>query len=587
MTHLAVPIAVPGVEAVEPALADAARAAEHGADLIEWRIDVLDDAEAIAVLVEQSALPSVVTCRTEAEGGAFTGDGEELVDRYRAAIGGTRKPIAIDVELLRVEQDPTLAAALSELSAACERGLIFSTHDFTGRPADLTRRVAGMAEHPHCAIVKAAWRARSLRDNLEAFDLMREYRSVKPIVALCMGEFGLPSRVLAGKFGGWMTFAAIDAGKGTAPGQPTLDEIKRLYRWDRITARTPVYGVVGWPVGHSLSPHIHNAGFDALDEELSVDSWHGGVYLPMPIADAWEQFKATVGAWVDHDGLDFGGCSVTIPHKAHLLRFVADRDGGVETLSDAIGAANTLVAGKDEGRRTKDEVGGPDAESHALTDDRRRADADKQQASSNHEPSSFVLRPSSLLRAFNTDYAAALDAVCEAMGIEHAMLQGVRVGVIGAGGAAAAIVAAFAAQGATVVVYNRTMSKADALVDRFDGNTGKVVAAPLDKLCDTCCAVLINCTPVGMHPKIDATPAEGLFDGETLEHRIGHPPVVFDTIYNPAETRLLREAKAAGCKTVSGVEMFVRQAAGQFAAWTGHAAPMDVFERVVHASLDR
>ncbi|MEM9253462.1 MAG: type I 3-dehydroquinate dehydratase, partial [Planctomycetota bacterium] len=489
-----------------------------------------------------------VTCRTEAEGGAFIGDGEELVDRYRAAIGGTRKPIAIDVELLRVEQDPTLAAALGELSAGCERGLIFSTHDFTGRPADLTRRVADMAEHPHCAIVKAAWRARSLRDNLEAFDLMREYRSVKPIVALCMGEFGLPSRVLAGKFGGWMTFAAIDADKGTAPGQPTLDEIKRLYRWDRITARTPVYGVVGWPVGHSLSPHIHNAGFDALDEQSSVDRWRGGVYLPMPIADAWEQFKATVGAWVDYDGLDFGGCSVTIPHKAHLLRFVAERDGGVETLSDAIGAANTLVVSRQEGH---------------------------------HEPND-----ESAMRAFNTDYAAALDAVCAAMGIEHAMLQGVRVGVIGGGGAAAAIVAAFAAQGATVVVYNRTMSKADALVDRFNGNTGKVVAAPLDKLCDTCCAVLINCTPVGMHPNVDATPAEGLFDGETLEHRIGHPPVVFDTIYNPAETRLLREAKAAGCKTVSGVEMFVRQAAGQFTAWTGHAAPMDVFERVVHASLD-
>ncbi|MEM6756063.1 MAG: type I 3-dehydroquinate dehydratase [Planctomycetota bacterium] len=549
MTHLCVPIAVPGVEAVEPALADAARAAEHGADLIEWRIDALDDAEAIAVLVERSALPSVVTCRSEAEGGAFTGDGEALVNRYRAAIGGARKPIAIDVELLRVEQDARLAAALGELAAGCERGLIFSTHDFTGRPADLTRSVADMAEHPHCAIVKAAWRARSLRDNLEAFDLMREYGAVKPIVALCMGEFGLPSRVLAGKFGGWMTFAAIDADRGTAPGQPTLDEIKRLYRWDRVIATTPVYGVVGWPVGHSLSPHIHNAGFDALDDQLGVDGWRGGVYLPMPIGEAWEQFKATVGAWVDHDGLGFHGCSVTIPHKANLLRFVAERNGGVEALSESIGAANTLVVSREAGR---------------------------------HEPID-----ESAMRAFNTDYAAALDAVCEAMGIEHAALRDVRVGVIGAGGAAAAIVAAFAAHRATVVVYNRTIAKADALVERFNGKTGKVVAAAIDKLCDTCCAVLINCTPVGMHPNVEATPAEGLFDDRSLAERAGDVPVVFDTIYNPAETRLLREAKAAGCKTVSGVEMFVRQAAGQFTAWTGKPAPMGVFERVVHASLDR
>jgi 3-dehydroquinate dehydratase/shikimate dehydrogenase len=574
MTYLCVPLAVPGVESVEGALADAARAAEHGGELVEWRIDGLDDADAIAGLVEQSPLPSVVTCRSRVEGGAFDGDGDELVRRLTAATAGPRKPMAIDVELLRVQADVPLAEALADLSRGCERGLIFSTHDFEGRPADLTRRVAAMAEHPWCAVVKAAWRARSLRDNLEAFELMREHRAVKPMVALCMGEFGLASRVLAGKFGGWMTFASLDAERGTAPGQPTLDELKRLYRWDRVGPATPVMGVVGWPVGHSLSPHIHNAGLDAVDGD--------GVYLPMPIPAEWEHFKATVGSWIDDEGLGFRGCSVTIPHKAHLLRFVAERGGAVEALSETIGAANTLVVRKDDGRNTKDEGGDSIRQASAGIRDRRSHQEDPKQASTDPHRSRFAPGPWSLLSAFNTDYAAALDAVCDAMGVGRDGLAGVRVGVLGAGGAAAAIVAAFASHGAAVVVYNRTRAKAEALAQRFAELDGDVVAAAADTLGEERVEVLINCTPVGMHPAVDATPAEGLFDASPRERL---PGVVFDTIYNPARTRLLAEAEAAGCVTVSGVEMFVRQAGGQFTAWTGRPAPTDVFERVVRASL--
>ncbi|MEO0587133.1 MAG: type I 3-dehydroquinate dehydratase, partial [Planctomycetota bacterium] len=505
--------------------------------LIEWRIDGLAYSAAIGTLVERSALPSVVTCRTADEGGGFEGSGEELVARLMAAIAGSRKPLAIDVELARVKADAALAALLPALSEGCERGLIFSTHDFTARPADLTRQLADMAGHPLCAIMKAAWRARSLRDNLEAFELTADYSGAKPLCALCMGEFGLPSRVLARKFGGWMTFAALDSGVASAPGQPTLDELKRLYRWDTLTPDTAVLGVVGYPIGHSMSPPIHNAGLDALAEQGDpVDA----VYLPMPIAPEYEPFKATIAAFLDMPSLRFRGCSVTIPHKANLLRFVAERGGDVDPLSDTIGAANTLVV----------------------------------------EPGDTPGEPK--LRAFNTDYAAALDAVCDAMGVDRSGMAGKRVGVVGAGGASSAIVAAFAAHDATVVVYNRTVERAQALVDRFNGQTGKVVAAPLDKLCDTCCDVLINATPIGMHPKTDATPAPGLFTPDTPQQ---NPRVVFDTIYNPATTVLLAEADAAGRATISGIEMFVRQAAGQFTAWTGKPAPLDVFEQVVRDRL--
>jgi shikimate dehydrogenase len=158
-------------------------------------------------------------------------------------------------------------------------------------------------------------------------------------------------------------------------------------------------------------------------------------------------------------------------------------------------------------------------------------------------------------------------------------LSDLRIAVIGAGGTGRTAVAALAEVGATVVVYNRTKERADALAAEFDGRIGKVVSARMEKLCDSCCHVFINTTSVGMHPKIDESPLGDnppKFSTDTL---------VFDTIYNPMETKLLRQARQAGAKTVGGVEMFVRQAARQFEAWTGKPAPLDIFRRVVETRL--
>jgi len=507
------------VESVERAFADAARAAERGADLVEYRLDTFIEAGGdVRELVTRSPLPCVVTCRPAWEGGAYEGDeAMRLAVLRTAAATGTAR---IDLEWQTMQRGD-----VGEMDST----LICSSHDFDTRPADLQRRLQAMAGCERCAIVKLAWRARSLRDNLEAFELLRE--RPKPMIALCMGEFGLPSRVLAKKFGGFLTFAGLEDDALTAPGQVGVDTMKRLYRWDHLREDTRVYGVIGWPVGHSLSPHIMNAGFDATD--------YNGVYLPMPIPPEYEHFKATVGSWLDFQPLHFRGASVTIPHKQNLLRFVAERGGEIEPLARRIGAANTLEV-RDDGS----------------------------------------------LYACNTDYAAALDAVCDALGIAREQLAGQRVGVIGAGGAARAVVAAFAHYGATIVIYNRTIDKAQRLAGEFarphsvgTDAGGKIVAAPLDNLGKCCCDILINCTPIGMHPDVDATPVTG------WPERLGPGAVVFDTIYNPEQTRLLREAAAAGAATISGVEMFVRQGAAQFERWTGETAPTDVFQRIVREHL--
>jgi shikimate 5-dehydrogenase len=115
--------------------------------------------------------------------------------------------------------------------------------------------------------------------------------------------------------------------------------------------------------------------------------------------------------------------------------------------------------------------------------------------------------------------------------------------------------------------------------ERIRRQTGKVVSARLEKLCDSCCHIFINTTSVGMHPNVDASPLGDRppkFTPETL---------VFDTIYNPMRTKLLTQAEQAGAQTIGGVEMFVRQAVGQFEAWTGKPAPADLMRRVIEQRL--
>ena len=152
--------------------------------------------------------------------------------------------------------------------------------------------------------------------------------------------------------------------------------------------------------------------------------------------------------------------------------------------------------------------------------------------------------------------------------------------MIGAGGTGRTAVAALAHYGATVVVYNRTRDRADALAAEFNGQTGKVVAAPLEKLCDSCCEIYFNTTSIGMHPERGRQPA-----GRSAAEALGPETLVFDTVYNPIQTKLLQQAEAAGAQTIGGIEMFLRQAVAQFEAWTIFRAPVELMREVVEKRL--
>jgi len=548
VTYICVPILVEpphdefdAHQVAERALAQARAARAAGAKLVEWRVDLIaDQRELIDTLIADAPVPCIVTCRLAAEGGEYDGAETDRVSLLEH-IGLHARPRYIDVELAafsasaNLKQKIRLAVAHPDQLRELSTGLILSAHDFQGRPADLSKRLLAMAEDDSCEVVKVAWMARSLRDNLEAFDILSMRH--KPTIALCMGPFGLMSRVLAPKFGGLVTFAALgssadDAALGgvapTAPGQPTIQDLRTLYRFDAINAQTRVFGVIGWPVEHSQSPHVHNAIFEATG--------FNGLYLPLPIPSEYEHFKATVGALLDHPRLDFAGCSVTLPHKANLIRFADERAAGgqrveIDPLAREAGAGNTLARGAD-----------------------------------------------GVLRIANTDVPALVDSLLAALHLRQddwEALSRLRIGLLGAGGAARAAVAGLSRLGCTVVIYNRSGEKAEKLAGEFSalpaltGRQRKVVAAPLERICKSCCQVFINATPVGMTggPAPEGSPIP--VDTPASAPDWGPSTLVFDMIYAPRETPLLRAAKSAGCATLNGLDMFIRQAALQSEMWTG------------------
>jgi 3-dehydroquinate dehydratase/shikimate dehydrogenase len=514
MTRLCVAIFV---HHVEQALRDIALATEAGAEAIELRIDISRNINEIHQLIRAASVPVIITCRAAYEGGQC-----DLSDRERlellVRIAQTHD-VLVDFEYAAIERQPGLIEQLPLRS-------ILSSHDFQTRPAKLHNLVLEMNARP-AEITKIVWQARTIRDNLEAFELLQQRE--KPTIALCMGDAGVMSRILGKKFGAYLTFAALRTEDATAPGQVSIDEMKRLYRWDAINPSTKVYGVVADPVRHSMSPAVHNASFD--------ETHYDGIYLPLLVNAGYESFKAFMESALAFEALHLSGLSITIPHKENALRYLKEKGAQIEPLAESIGAVNTIAISSGAQHRG--------------------------------------------LRGFNTDYTAILDSITSCLNITRIDLKDKCAAVLGAGGTGRTAVAALAHHGATVVVYNRSLERAEALAQEFNGRTGKVVAAAMHQISESNCDIYINTTSLGMSPNVN--------DSAFGDHppKLDASKVVFDSVYNPIETKLLRQAMDAGAKTINGVEMFVRQAAAQFEAWTQLPAPVDVMRQVILARLSK
>jgi len=275
-----------------------------------------------------------------------------------------------------------------------------------------------------------------------------------------------------------------------------------------------VFGVFGDPIGHSLSPAMHNAAFSALGMDCV---YHAFRVTPEKLE------KAILGA----EAMGFGGLNLTVPLKEKALKLDFIKP---DPLAKRIRAVNTLGFGK-----------------------------------------------SGEIQGYNTDGLGARQALLE-NGVE---ITGSRIVVAGAGGAARAVAFQLAADGADITVINRTEERAAELAKEISAAAlpGKISGTGLSGLKELLqnADVLINTTTLGMHPNTDTSIATA----EELHSSL----TVFDIVYNPLETRLLREAKAAGAKTISGVLMLVYQGAEAFRLWTGVEPPVELMKKTVLEAL--
>lgn len=494
-----------------------AAAANTGADLAEVRVDLLSISEKTEWkrILKEKTLPVIVTNRASWEGGnAPVGEVERLTTLSEAAKEGAE---FIDIELAAFDEFKSLFGG-SGIPSPTQ--LILSHHNFD-RPLDMEeiRDVYRRMVNADCDVCKIAMAARSAQDNSLAFAALAEAKD-RPMIMLVMGELGQCSRVVGPKYGAFLTFASVGEGRESAPGQVATETLTGMYRYRSISSSTKLFGVIGNPVSHSMSPALHNSAF--------TDAGIDAVYVPLKVDDDAAAFIRTM---IPHG---FAGFSVTIPWKVPAL----DAMDEVESITEKIGAMNTVVL-DDEGN----------------------------------------------IYGYNTDWVAAISAIEEGLEASDRSLTGSRVLCIGAGGAARGLAYGAVSRGAgEVVIVNRTAAKAESLVANIgEGSSTKLMEAVVTGQ-EGHFDVVMNATSVGMHPNVSDSPLPG---GAAVLSVIGEP-LVFDAVYNPLDTKLLNDARDAGCVCISGAEMFIRQAAEQFRLWFPEVTPnVDLMRNIVMSKLNR
>jgi 3-dehydroquinate dehydratase/shikimate dehydrogenase len=450
------------------------RSSERYADLFEFRLDLIRS-PSIQTLLSSTSRRAVVTCRPCHEGGRFAGSERERIAllEHASALGASY----VDLELCT---DPEVIRSF--LWRNSRPSVILSKHCVSGPPRDATRLFRQMNEIG-ADVVKLSYHARDSGDMRMALEFLRLARfHRKRAVALAMGEFGEPTRILYNVWGGWATYAAPESGPPAADGQLPASILRNVYHAEALDRRTRIYGVLGYPVAQSRGIYLHNPLFRLAGRNA--------VYCRFPA----KNLRSFMRSVCPH----LRGFSVTLPHKRSILRFLSDADPAVF----AIGAANT------------------------------------------------VLRTPRGLKGFNTDAAGALEAIEDVVTV-----KGKTMLVIGTGGAARAIAFEGKRRGARVIVAGRTPLHLRAM-----GRHLIVETIPMEKIRDVDFDILANATPVGMAPHANVSP---------VPRELLRGKVVFDAVYSPADTRLLREARSVGASTVSGLAMYCGQALRQSVLYTG------------------
>lgn len=250
------------------------------------------------------------------------------------------------------------------------------------------------------------------------------------------------------------------------------------------------------------------------------------VYVPVLLDGGYKEFVYFMEKCRTRPWLHFRGFSVSLPHKINAYEYVKNNLGRIDAVTEKIKAVNTLL-----------------------------------------------ISPDNMISAFNTDCSGAMEAIFENSDYSSENLSQAEAAVLGAGGVARAIVAGLKNYGAEVTIYNRTLEKAESLAEEFDCS-----AKPLNPYTMVKEKLIVNCTSLGMSPDTENSPLPS--------PSISSEQTIFDTVYNPPQTLLLKNAKSSGAKCIEGTEMFVNQAVKQAEMFSGTKTDRKLLKKLISDCLN-
>ncbi len=447
-------------------------------DIAELRMDFLPVGELrdMRGIRERMGITAIATFRKECDGGRFSG---EEVFRRKILLNAVNAGFEyVDMEY-GVDFPEVEAAAQGKGTV-----VIRSIHNFDGVSVPVDA-ITKMLTLPDWEIPKIAVYPHGSKDVLSLMQLYSVFSNRDKKIILGMGAYGFFSRILYRKLGSLLTYCSGAEASG-APGHISPAQLKDVYNLDLITPDAAVYGIIGNPVMHTRSPHLHNSGY----RKCGMDA----VYIPFPVddPDLFMEFAQK---------LPVKGFSVTVPYKKDVIRFLDKVDPSVNQAD----ACNTVVY-KDGG-----------------------------------------------YEGWNTDIEGFFKPLEKRIPLQDIK----RIAIIGAGGAAGAVIRALKGLDAQIHIFNRTEEKARILSQKFDLSYHPLSSYKEIERCD----LIVQTTNVGMFPLEDKTPLPG--------YRFRKEQIVYDLIYTPEETLFLKEAASSGCRTINGLEMLSVQGKKQFLLFTG------------------
>jgi 3-dehydroquinate dehydratase/shikimate dehydrogenase len=457
-------------------------------DVAELRVDCLDPDERFFIrrFPEMAGLPVILTIRRNQEGGFYTGGESSRITILAKGLAYAAADKRRNFAFLDLEEDLDVPS-LEEAARAFGTRVIRSYHNMEGVDEDLAGKLKKL-KRVGDEYVKVVVMPRSLDDVVRVYQAAKETEGLDKILH-CMGEYGVNTRILAELLGSQFSYSS-PAGESdlplAAPGQLDPKELAELYHFHKITAKTKIFAVAGFPLKVTDSPYFFNTAF-RLEH---IDA----VYVPIP-TDSVSSLLRLAGE------IGISGISVTVPYKEEILSFLADRSQEVMS----IGACNTIVT----------------------------------------SPKGWI--------GFNADAAGFSGSLLDFIGRKD--LRGKKITIIGAGGSARAAAAEVHRLRGKAIVLNRTVAKARALAEPyrfawagFDSHGANM----MEKYSD----IIIQSTPVGMAPNIEADPLEF--------YKFSGRETVMDLIYRPEKTSCLKRAEKAGCRILNGSDMLFRQARIQY-----------------------